>query len=95
MQPLPALPTALTHLHADAYVRACQVVFSSESGHGLTGMWLIDASQLQDFDSSALAALLEVSRLIHRAGGGLQMVGMPQRLRDLSALYGVSELLPA
>lgn len=50
----------------------------------------IDASPLAQFDSSALAALVELRR---RTGGGWQVTGVPDRLRELARLYGVHDLL--
>ena len=53
----------------------------------------IDASALQQFDSSALAVLLECRRQALAAGKALQVQGMPERLAGLSRLYGVDVLL--
>jgi phospholipid transport system transporter-binding protein len=55
----------------------------------------LDASGLQHFDSSAVAVLLELGRHLQERGRRLQVTGLPPRLRDLLALYGVESLLPA
>jgi phospholipid transport system transporter-binding protein len=55
----------------------------------------IDAQGLRVFDSSAVAVLLELRRQAQAKGRSLSLRHPPQRLRDLVALYGVSELLPA
>lgn len=55
----------------------------------------LDASALREFDSSAVAVLLELRRELQRQGKALSLQRGPQRLHDLVALYGVSELLPA
>ena len=92
---LPPLPSRLTHEEADAYVRQCQA--ARAAGPALRGqpVWPVDASALQRFDSAALAALLAVGRMAHQRGARLQVQGMPDRLKELAALYGVGELLPA
>jgi phospholipid transport system transporter-binding protein len=72
--------------------------------HGWTGGWLawarrlpglctVDASALQSFDSSALAVLLEARRRAIESGRPFGVQGMPPRLRQLAALYGVDGLL--
>ncbi|BAO80139.1 predicted NTP binding protein containing STAS domain [Serpentinimonas raichei] len=92
---LPALPERLTHEQADAYVQRCQAAIEGGRATDPGAAWPLDASALQHFDSSALAALLAVSRLLQARGGRLQVQHMPLRLRELAALYGVSELLAA
>lgn len=54
----------------------------------------IDASGLEECDSSAVAVLLEIRRRLLAQGKTLQVNHIPQRLRDLVGLYGMSELLP-
>jgi len=83
-----ALPTELTHAQANACVRA----FSAhvrEKGQA----WAVDASALMNFDSSALAVLMDCRRQALQSGQRLRVVGMPPRLVALARLYGVLELL--
>lgn len=54
---------------------------------------VVDASRLRVFDSSAVAVLLELRRLLRADGKTLQVTHWPRRLEDLMGLYGVSELL--
>jgi phospholipid transport system transporter-binding protein len=54
----------------------------------------VDASALADFDSAALALLLDARRLAQRRGQRLAVHGAPQQLVLLARLYGVAELLP-
>ncbi len=54
---------------------------------------LIDASALHEFDTSAVAVLLELRRWLQPQGKNLLVQQAPQRLRDLVTLYGVQELL--
>ena len=58
-----------------------------------TGRLDIDAAGLQQFDSSALAVLLECRRLAEKSGRSFQLSGAPPRLSQLARLYGVAELL--
>lgn len=55
----------------------------------------VDASALTRFDSTALAACLELRRIAARAGKSLVWQDVPPRLADLARLYGIAELLPA
>jgi phospholipid transport system transporter-binding protein len=57
------------------------------------GAWAIDASALIDFDSAALALLLETRRLAQAAGRSFTVNGAPPKLIQLAQLYGVAELL--
>jgi hypothetical protein len=52
-------------------------------------------SALKEFDSSALAVLLECRREALAAGKDFSVTGLPPRLRQLAGLYGVAELIPA
>jgi len=96
---LPDLPQRLTHEQADAYVQRCLAAIESGASPAPAqdgaALWSLDASGLQHFDSSALAALLAVARLLQARAGRLQVLHLPLRLRELAALYGVSELLQA
>lgn len=56
---------------------------------------VLDAAALRECDSSAVAVLLELRRVLAQQGKTLQLINSPQRLRDLVTLYGVQELLPA
>ena len=53
----------------------------------------LDASALHELDTSAVAVLLELRRVLQPQGKTLQVQHAPQRLRDLVTLYGVQELL--
>lgn len=55
---------------------------------------VVSGSQLSRFDTSALAVLLAVRRECARAGKHFAVQALPQRLRDLAALYGIERLLP-
>jgi phospholipid transport system transporter-binding protein len=53
----------------------------------------IQAEQLSDFDSSALAVLLGCRREAESLSKTLKFKQFPAKLRELAQLYGVSELL--
>ena len=54
---------------------------------------VLDASALHEFDTSAVAVLLELRRVLQPQGRTMLVQHAPQRLRDLVTLYGVQELL--
>ena len=81
-------PAELTHDPA--------AVFAREMGAALQqhpGAVVADASSLQQFDSSALALLLECRRLAVQAGRQFSVTGAPIKLQQLAQLYGVDDLL--
>lgn len=85
------LPRQLTMPNAAKALAQLRQDLAREAGPAVT----LDAQELQVLDSSAVAVLLELRRELQRQGRTLALSYPPQRLRDLMALYGVSELLPA
>lgn len=57
------------------------------------GVAVLDASPLQQFDSSALALILGLRRHCQATGRTLEVRGLPERLQGLAKLYGVAELV--
>jgi phospholipid transport system transporter-binding protein len=53
----------------------------------------VDASALTEFDSAALALLLQARRDAQARGRGFELHGAPPGLRQLAQLYGVGALL--
>ena len=53
----------------------------------------VDASALREFDSSALALLLQARRQAAAAGRAFELHGAPPGLVQLAQLYGVAGLL--
>lgn len=53
----------------------------------------VDASNLQRFDSSALAVLIECRRAAQAAGKSFELRRAPAKLAALARLYGVDVLL--
>lgn len=91
---LPAAPNRLTHAEAGGYLDHCLAALRAEPVEA-GAVVALDAQALSEFDSSALAVLLAVRRRVLQLGGRWQVQGLPARLSDLAALYGVSDLLPA
>lgn len=89
MIPLPAMPSRLTHAEVPAYLAQCE---SAWNGGG-AGAAMLDASALHDFDSSAVAVLLELRRMAQARQVTIDVQGLPPRVRELATLYGVGELL--
>jgi phospholipid transport system transporter-binding protein len=85
------LPDQLTHGTATACCRMLAQALHSDPGREAVA----DASGLRQFDSSALAVLLECRREALAMGKSFSVTELPPKLRDLATLYGVSELLPA
>ncbi|HJV63825.1 MAG TPA: STAS domain-containing protein [Albitalea sp.] len=54
---------------------------------------IIDASSLQQFDSAAIAVLLECERQAQAWGKGFAVRNTPPQLAALAKLYGVESLL--
>lgn len=55
----------------------------------------LDATPLQQFDSSVLALILGLKRHCQATGRQLLVQGLPDRLCGLARLYGVTELISA
>jgi phospholipid transport system transporter-binding protein len=58
-----------------------------------SGVMRVDASALQDFDTSTIALLMQARRMAQAAGRGFAVTGAPPKLAQLAELYGVEELL--
>lgn len=84
------LPAVLTHSVAARFSRGLKQAVLAESAEVVA-----DASALQQFDSSALALLLECRRQALAAGKAFSVRGAPARLHELASVYGVAELIPA
>lgn len=84
-----ALPQELTLVQATACLARLVQALPTEVGPEV----LLDASALTRFDSSALAVLLACRRQVLASGRQFAIQGLPSRLADLAALYGVDPLL--
>lgn len=91
MSPL-KFPATLLHDQADACLAQWQLELAQWPA-ALPPEVSLDASALADFDSSALAVLLGLRRVLTPKGSVLRVEGMTPRLRELASLYGVMDLL--
>ena len=84
------LPSVLTHDSAADFSLTLRQAVSSQPAEVVA-----DASALIEFDSSALAILLECRREALAADKLFSVQAAPPRLRQLAGLYGVADLIPA
>ncbi len=87
---MPKLPAVLTHAVAAKFFQ----LMGEEESSAPTDM-VVDASALRQFDSSALAVLLEYRRQALAAGKAFSVRDAPERLLQLAGVYGVAALIPA
>ena len=83
------LPANITAREARDTQRLLAQALQREPDSGV----VIDASGLQQFDSSALAVLLECERLAQAFGKAFAVRNAPPKLVALAKLYGVDVLL--
>lgn len=83
------LPEALTLAEARDTLRLLKVSLEREA----EPLLVIDGAQLQRFDSSALAVLLECRRLAQAWGKRFELQALPPKLVELARLYGMDGLL--
>jgi phospholipid transport system transporter-binding protein len=87
---------ALLTLHSDlrhSTAAACLAQLQSQIRSSADAEVEIQAGDLADFDSSALAVLLGCRREAESLSKTLKFKQFPAKLRELALLYGVSELL--
>jgi phospholipid transport system transporter-binding protein len=83
------LPQELTHDQAGDWLKSLVFAMQQTQARQITA----DASRLVHFDSSALAVLLACRREALEVGKTFAVANMPDKLRQLAMVYGVSELL--
>ena len=83
------LPATITAREARDTQRLLGQALQNEPPSGV----VIDAGNLQQFDSSALAVLLECQRLSKAFGKSFAVRNAPPKLAALAKLYGVDVLL--
>ncbi len=55
---------------------------------------VVDMAGVTEADSSAVSLLMELRRAAHMHSRKLSVVNMPDNVRSLAKLYGVTDLLP-
>lgn len=83
------LPATITSREARDTQRLLAQALQNESASGV----VVDAGNLLQFDSSALAVLLECQRLAQAFGKSFAVRNAPPKLAALAKLYGVDVLL--
>ena len=83
------LPAQLTHAQALSCLRMLVQGLPAQAGNPVA----VDASALEDFDSAALAVLIEFRCECLSQGKQMVVRGLSQSLARLAALYGIEELL--
>ena len=83
------LPEVATLEQAPGLLGQVDAALASAVGAALQ----IDVSALREFDTSAVALLLEARRRGKRANVEVRFDGVPPKLVELARLYGVDELL--
>ena len=81
------LPAVLTQAQATQVAAQLQAAIQNHSGS-----FGLDASALQQFDSSALAVLLSGLRAAAAKGIQLHIHGLPPRASQLAQVYGLADL---
>ncbi|MBC7700677.1 STAS domain-containing protein [Aquabacterium sp.] len=89
------LPAVLTHAQVGATLRLFRETLdrAAAAGSGEAAMLTVDGSTLEQFDSSALAVLLECQRMARVKGRAFSVQSLPKKLQELARLYGVDGLL--
>jgi len=83
------LPQELTHDQAVDWLKSLVFAMNQNKERQI----IADASRLVHFDSSALAVLLACRREALEVGKTFEVAHMPEKLRQLAVVYGVSDLL--
>jgi phospholipid transport system transporter-binding protein len=86
-----SLPATLRADEASAAMSVLGIALSEEPGDQI----VVDASALTNFDSAALAVLIECRRQAQTAGKKCTLQNASSQLLALAELYGVDGLLPA
>jgi phospholipid transport system transporter-binding protein len=84
------LPARITVREARAAARSLSLELAGQPAAAIVD---IDASPLAQFDSSALAVLVELHRQAAAGGRSLNIGGLPRRLGELARVYGVADLV--
>jgi len=86
-----ALPARVMQAQAQSVADGLVVALCAQVAQGREAE--LDASALQQFDSSALAVVLACRRAVLGVGGELRVTGLPARAQALAKVYGVTSLL--
>jgi phospholipid transport system transporter-binding protein len=82
------LPTQLVHENIQTILSEALAKLSVQQG-----AWTIDCSDLIEFDSSALSLIAEMLRQASQQETTVRFDQVPEKLRSLAKVYGVTELI--
>lgn len=88
------LPEVLTHDEVDDTLRLFRQTLSQPIADTDVSGVTVDGTNLKQFDSSALAVLLECRRMAQTKKLGFTVRSMPTKLMALATLYGLEDLMP-
>ena len=83
-----SLPSTLTQAQAASVAGHLEKAIADSQG-----VFVLDTSAIQSFDSSALAVLVGACRTAASHQVPLQITGLPARAAQLAALYGLTDIL--
>ena len=89
------LPAVITHAEVPHVLSLFKQTLDKAQleAKGAAALLTVDGSALRQFDSSALAVLLECQRMARAKGRAFAVQSLPPRLSELARLYGVDSLL--
>ena len=87
------LPHTVTTREARDTQRMLALALQQTAKASAEALVTVDASSLKEFDSAALAVLLECQRLAQAWGKGFMVRHAPPKLAELARLYGIDTLL--
>ena len=87
------LPKRIGHDNVELLLQQLQQQAQTQSAETAVDTLEVDASALQQFDSSALALLLALLRTTQQNRRQWRVAHPSARLSDLATLYGLDELL--
>lgn len=88
------LPVKIGHAEAERVLKSFKKDLPALSAHESKTV-VVDASELKEFNSSALALLLAFKRELQSKGLQLQVEQLPGQLQNLGQVYGVDLFLRA
>ncbi len=88
------LPEVLTHDEVADTLRAFRQSLTKPLAGPDAHVVTVDGKNLKQFDSSALAVLLECRRMAQSQKLGFTVRSMPSKLMALATLYGLEDLMP-
>ena len=87
-----SLPVKITHQEAELVFKPFNESLKALKAPDMTS-FVVDASGLKEFNSSALALLLAFKRQLQSKGLSLEVTHLPAQLHNLAKVYGVDIFL--